>query len=185
MKNKKNKKHFNRHWSPKVWRVQRGQYLLTIELGCYKWYQSQHRTMCQPSHCSLKGVDMRQCASKDTGPQRGWIWWQSHVDWRKERVSARTLSPEGGWCLLIGSWIRESKFILSYGKEEDTLYMDSWKYLSAQAFNHNYIEWIIGFFFIWILKKGISFFSCNRSSHETKQKTWKNEAEWTRSVGVF
>ena len=27
--------------------------------------------MCQPSRCSPKGVDMRQCASKDAGPQRG------------------------------------------------------------------------------------------------------------------
>ena len=27
--------------------------------------------MCQPSRCSPKGVDTRQCASKDAGPQRG------------------------------------------------------------------------------------------------------------------
>ena len=26
--------------------------------------------MCQPSRCSPKGVDTRQCASKDAGPQR-------------------------------------------------------------------------------------------------------------------
>ena len=43
------------------------------------------------------GVDKRWCVSKDTGPRRGWIWWRSHIDWRKERVPARTLGPEGGW----------------------------------------------------------------------------------------
>ena len=41
-------------------------------------------------------VDTRQCASKDTGPQRGWIWGQSHIECRKDRVSARTLGLEGG-----------------------------------------------------------------------------------------
>ena len=30
------------------------------------------------------------------GPEGGWIWWGSHIDWRKERVSARTLDYEGG-----------------------------------------------------------------------------------------
>ena len=28
------------------------------------------------------------------GPEGGWIWWESHIDRRKERVSARTLGPE-------------------------------------------------------------------------------------------
>ena len=27
--------------------------------------------MCEPSRCSPKGVDMRQCASKDVGPKGG------------------------------------------------------------------------------------------------------------------
>ena len=30
----------------------------------------------------------------------GWIWGRSHIDWRKERVSARTLGPEGGWIMM-------------------------------------------------------------------------------------
>ena len=42
---------------------------------------------------------MRQPSSKDAGPKRGWIWGWSHIDWRKERVPARTLAPkEGGLC---------------------------------------------------------------------------------------
>ena len=44
-----------------------------------------------------EGVDTRRCSSKDTSPKEGWIWGQSHIDWRKERVSARTLGSEGGW----------------------------------------------------------------------------------------
>ena len=43
-----------------------------------------------------RGVDTRWCASKDAGPQREWIWGRSHIDWRKERVPARTLGLEGG-----------------------------------------------------------------------------------------
>ena len=42
-----------------------------------------------------RGVDTRRCASKDTGPQRGVDLGRSHIDWRKERVPARTLSPKG------------------------------------------------------------------------------------------
>ena len=38
---------------------------------------------------------MRRCATKDAGPRMGWIG-ESHIDWRRERVSARTLSLEGG-----------------------------------------------------------------------------------------
>ena len=36
-----------------------------------------------------------QCASKDAGPQRGWIG-GSYINWRRERVPARTLGPEVG-----------------------------------------------------------------------------------------
>ena len=43
-----------------------------------------------------RGVDTRWCANKDAGPLVGWIR-GSHVDWRRERVPARTLEPEGGW----------------------------------------------------------------------------------------
>ena len=58
--------------------------------------------MCQQRGCDLKRVDTRQYASKDTrryaskdaGLGRGWIG-RSHIDWRRERVSARTLGPKG------------------------------------------------------------------------------------------
>ena len=43
-----------------------------------------------------RGIDTRQYASKDAGPRRGVDLGRSHIDWRKERVSARTLGPEGG-----------------------------------------------------------------------------------------
>ena len=33
--------------------------------------RARHRTMCQPSCCSPKGVDTRWCVSKDAGHQRG------------------------------------------------------------------------------------------------------------------
>ncbi|KAG7023889.1 hypothetical protein SDJN02_14916, partial [Cucurbita argyrosperma subsp. argyrosperma] len=48
--------------------------------------RARHRTMYQLSRCFL------------LGPEGGrGIWWQSHIDWRKERVPARTLGPEGRW----------------------------------------------------------------------------------------
>ena len=37
-------------------------------------------------------LNKARCASKDAGSRRGWIWWRSHTDWRKERVPARTLA---------------------------------------------------------------------------------------------
>ena len=40
-------------------------------------------------------MDTRQCASKDSRPDGGWIG-GSYIDWRRERVAARTLGPEGG-----------------------------------------------------------------------------------------
>ena len=48
-------------------------------------------------------VDTRQCASKNAGPQRGWIWGRSHIDWRNERVTSRTVNPEGGWIVMFHS----------------------------------------------------------------------------------
>ena len=64
-----------------------------------------------------RGVDTKRCASKDAGPKGGrfkggptsigerkecqqerWAPKGSgvHIDWRKERVPARTLAPKGG-----------------------------------------------------------------------------------------
>ena len=39
-----------------------------------------------------RGVDTRWCAST-LGPEGGWIG-RLHIDWRRKRVSARTLGPE-------------------------------------------------------------------------------------------
>ena len=44
---------------------------------------------------SRRGVDTRQCASKDVEPYGGWIR-GSHINWRSERVPARMLGPEKG-----------------------------------------------------------------------------------------
>ena len=41
---------------------------------------------------SQKRMDTRRCASEDADPE--WIV-RSHIDWREERVSARTPDPEG------------------------------------------------------------------------------------------
>ena len=68
--------------SPKG-KAQRGQYLLAVGLGYYKWYQNQ----------TLSGVPTRTLSHKG-----GWIV-RSHINWREERVPARTLGPEGGWIL--------------------------------------------------------------------------------------
>ena len=55
--------------------------------------------------------DTKQCASEEAEPRRGWTrgsvltrklgpegWWigGSHIDWRRERVSSRTLVPKRG-----------------------------------------------------------------------------------------
>ena len=60
-----------------------------------------------------RGVDTRRCASKDAGPKGGWIWRRSHIDWRKERVPARTLGPEGGWIVMSH---------INWGREQITIY---------------------------------------------------------------
>jgi len=46
------------------------------------------------------------------GPKDGWIWGWSHIDWRKERVPARTLAPKG--------WIVMSH--IGWGGEQTTIY---------------------------------------------------------------
>ena len=50
--------------------------------------------MCQRGGCSSKGVDTRWYASKDAG-LKGVDLVGSHIDWREERVPARTLGLEG------------------------------------------------------------------------------------------
>ena len=39
------------------------------------------------------------------GPERGWILVGSPIDWRKERVPARTVGPEGGVDCEISHWL--------------------------------------------------------------------------------
>ena len=41
---------------------------------------------------------------KMLGPEGEWIWCVSYIDWRKERVPARTLGPEGGVDYDIPHW---------------------------------------------------------------------------------
>ena len=56
--------------SPKR-KVQIRQYLLAVDLDRYKWYQSQTPDDVRAFSLFSKGVDMRQCASKDVGPKGG------------------------------------------------------------------------------------------------------------------
>ena len=53
---------------------------------------------------------MRWCASKDAGPQVGGLG--SHINWRRERMPARTLGSEGGWS--VRSHIGETFFIRAW-----------------------------------------------------------------------
>ena len=48
-------------------------------------------------------LEKGKSVSEDAGPRRGVDCDvpQSHIDWRKERVSARTLGPEGEWITTI------------------------------------------------------------------------------------
>ena len=52
--------------------------------------------MCQRGGCFSKRGNTRRSASKDAGLTVGVDLIGSHIDWRKERVPARTLGPEGG-----------------------------------------------------------------------------------------
>ena len=55
--------------SPKG-KAQRGQYLLAVDLGRYKWYQSQTPDDVPTFSLFPEGVDTRRCASKDAGLKR-------------------------------------------------------------------------------------------------------------------
>ena len=54
-------------------------------------------------------ADTGQCASEETEPQRR----VDHIDWRKERVPARTQGLEEGWIV---------KSHISWGRERNTFY---------------------------------------------------------------
>ena len=87
----------------------------------------------------------RRHASEDAGPQRRWIV-RSHIGWRGEQVSARTLGPEGGW--IVRSYIgwrweqvstrtlgtkggRIVRSHIGWGKNE-TLFIKMWKLLHSR-----------------------------------------------------
>ena len=70
---------------------QSGQYLLVLGLCCYKWHKSQ-----TSGGLSLKGGwTLGGVPARTLGIKGGWIV-RSHIDWREERVSARTLVLKGG-----------------------------------------------------------------------------------------
>ena len=52
---------------------QRGQYVLAVDLGCYKWYLVEPDTRRYASLLAVpqRGVDTRWYASKDVGPKGG------------------------------------------------------------------------------------------------------------------
>ena len=90
--------------------AQRGQYLLVVDLGRYKrslrYFKTQTRGVSVRT-LGLKGGwiwngphRLEKGKSVARTPKGGWIWGQSHIDWRKERVPARTLGPEGGWIVV-------------------------------------------------------------------------------------
>ena len=56
--------------------------------------------MCQLSRCSLKGVDMRRCASKDSGSQRGRFGGGLTSNWRKEQSASEDAEPRRGWIVM-------------------------------------------------------------------------------------
>ena len=66
-------------------------------LGGYKWYQSQTPSDVLAMRLSPEGGCTRgDVASKDDGIRRGVDLVGTHINWRKERVRARTLGPEAG-----------------------------------------------------------------------------------------
>ena len=79
------------------------QYLLAVDLGCYKWYQSQTPGDVLVRRLSLEG---RWCTSKDAGSQSRWIG-ESHINWRRERVTMRTLGLEERWMVRSHNGWRE------------------------------------------------------------------------------
>ena len=100
-------------------KTQRGQYLLAVDLGCYKSYQSQRsghvpaRRLSPEGGWTQGGVLLRML-----GSEGGWIG-GSHIDWRRERVPAKTLdsNPKGG-----GLW--DPTLVV---KENEAFFIRVWK----------------------------------------------------------
>ena len=107
--------------SPKG-KVQRGQCLLAVDLGHYKWYQSQSPDDVSAFSLFLEGGQTRGGVPvRMLAPKGGWIWRRSHIDWIKKRVPARTLGPEGGWIVMSHiSWGGEQTTITTIYKGVET-----------------------------------------------------------------
>ena len=98
---------FKRAWKPlpnrhvlKKWKLDRENPNRTISaskgFGLLQMVSESDTEGCAARRLSFdpKGVDTRQCASKDAEPRKG-VDWESHIDWRREQVPTRTLSSEG------------------------------------------------------------------------------------------
>ena len=57
---------------------------------------------------------MRQYASKDVGPRRGWVWW---VPYQLERNECQGAEGEGGGLGLEGEWIWWGTTSMGEGKD--------------------------------------------------------------------
>ena len=69
--------------------------------------------MCQPSRCSPKGVDTRQCANKDTGPKK-WVDLGAVSHRLEEGKSAsKDAEPRRGWIVMSH---------IGWGGEQITIY---------------------------------------------------------------
>ena len=72
--------------SPKG-KAQRGQYLLAVDLGRYKWYQSQTPDDVQAFSLNSEDEQTRGGAPIRTlGPEGGWIL-MSHIGWGGEQIT--------------------------------------------------------------------------------------------------
>ena len=110
--------------SPKE-KVQKGQYQLAVDLGCYKWYQSQTPdnvrqcvillAVLKVSSFSLfpRGVDTRRCASKDAGPKGRVDLGTIPHQLEEGKSSSVSLGPEGGWIVISH---------IGWGGEQITIY---------------------------------------------------------------
>ena len=79
--------------------TQRAQYLLTVGLGRYKWYQSKTQGDVSTRRPSPeRGWTRDGVPTRTLGPKEGWIG-GSHIDWKRERVSTRTMGPEREWIM--------------------------------------------------------------------------------------
>ena len=90
---------------PLIGKAQRGQYLLVVDLGYYKWYHSQTLDDVLARRLSPEGGGHEGVCQQGCWARRGWIR-GSNIDWRRERMLERTLGSKWGRLSHI-SWGRE------------------------------------------------------------------------------